>query len=103
MLLLGLVGIAVASPWGYGGYGRGYGGYGGWGRGRGWGYGRKRRSVEDEGVATVEDDSVDGPFLLEEDDIARFKRSAEPWGRGGGWGGRGWGGRGRGGYGRRWG
>ena len=101
MLLLGLVGIAVASPWGYGGYGRGYGrGYGGWGRG--W-YGRKRRSVEDEGVATVEDDSVDGPFLLEEDDIARFKRSAEPWGRRGGWGGRGWGGRGRGGYGRRWG
>ena len=45
----------------------------------------------------------EGKEMLEEDDIALVKRSAEPWGRRGGWGGRGWGGRGRGGYGRRWG
>ena len=92
-----LLAITLAEPWrghgGYGGYRGGYGGYGG----RGW-YGRKRRSVDE---TSVSDDSHEDITPIDTDYLdPRFKRSAEPWGRGG-WGrGRGGYGRGRGGYGR---
>ena len=65
-----------AEPWGRGGWG-GRGG-GGWGR-----WGRKRRSTNE--IAADESEDLKS---IESHELNIFKRSAEPWGRGG-WGGRG--------------
>ena len=118
IILFALLSIAIAEPQWRGGYRRGYrggyrGGYGGYRGGwrGGWGgWGRKRRSADDDTaieakeddhpkhiVAEIEEDFSDYPI------IERYERSASPWGRRGGWGGGygrgrgGWGG-GRGGY-----
>ena len=83
-----ILGIALAEPWGHGGWG-GHGGGAGWGGhggSGGWGgWGRKRRSTNE--IGPIEIESLDLP----ENPLSTLsKRSAEPWGRGGGHGG-GWG------------
>ena len=105
LLLLALVGLTIASPWGRRGWGGGRG-YGGWGgrRGGGWGWGRKRRSVE--GVEPIEDSDALVDINFDEDfagPLIRNKRSPGPWRGGYGYGGYGGWGRGYGGYGGYWG